>query len=155
MATLNLGECFMKAIAKKVYGSYTAMCSSVHVKFSSFIHSHASKALFTIGICFLVIGLTQIANAQIEETVTAGTWDAEIGQALSNIFGVIEGSFGALVMVVAGLAAIIAAAMGAYKGALGCLVVAVGAFILRSMVRLFFGDSGGLGTASAITVGQR
>ena len=52
-----------------------------------------------------------------------------------------EGAFGALVMVVAGLGAIVAAAMGAYRAAVGMLVVAVGAFILRALVSLFFGDN--------------
>ena len=42
-------------------------------------------------------------------------------------------------MVVAGLGAIVAAAMGAYRAAVGMLVVAVGAFILRALVSLFFG----------------
>ena len=44
-------------------------------------------------------------------------------------------------MLVAGLIAIIAAAMGAYRAAVGMLVVAVGAFILRSLVSLFFGEN--------------
>jgi hypothetical protein len=42
-------------------------------------------------------------------------------------------------MVVAGLGAIISAAFGAYRAAVGMLVVAVGAFILRALVSLFFG----------------
>ena len=131
MATLILEDIFMKAIAKKAYESYSSLCSAVHTKTMSLINLHASKILLVIGACLLTVGLTQVAQAQ---------WDSEILGALNRIFGIIEGSFGALVMVVAGLAAIIAAAMGAYKASLGCLVVAVGAFILRSMVKLFFGD---------------
>jgi len=42
-------------------------------------------------------------------------------------------------MVVAGLGAIISAAMGAYRASVGMIVVAVGSFILRSLVSLFFG----------------
>lgn len=59
--------------------------------------------------------------------------------AVGNLFMLIEGSFGALIMVVSGLGAIIAAAMGAYRAAVGMLVVALGAFILRALVSLFFG----------------
>ena len=44
-------------------------------------------------------------------------------------------------MVIAGLGAIVAAALGAYKGALSMVVVAVGAFILRSLISLFFGNN--------------
>ncbi len=61
--------------------------------------------------------------------------------ATGNLFMLIEGAFGALVMVAAGIGAIIAAVMGAYKTALSLLVVAVGAFILRSLVSLFFGTN--------------
>ena len=58
-----------------------------------------------------------------------------------NLLMFIEGSFGALVMVGAGLGAIIAGAFGAYKAAISLLFVAVGAFILRALVSLFFGTS--------------
>ena len=66
--------------------------------------------------------------------------DSLIRNSVGNIFKLIEGAFGALIMVVAGLMAIVAAAMGSYKSALAMLVVAVGAFILRSLVSLFFGS---------------
>ena len=58
-----------------------------------------------------------------------------------NILRFIEGAFGALVMVGAGLGAIVAAAFGAYKAAISLLFVAVGAFILRAIVSLFFGTN--------------
>ncbi|MCC6954128.1 MAG: hypothetical protein IT290_08425 [Deltaproteobacteria bacterium] len=51
----------------------------------------------------------------------------------------IEGPFGALVMIVAGLVAIVSAAMGAYRAAMSCLIVAIGAFTLRTFVEIFFG----------------
>ena len=41
-------------------------------------------------------------------------------------------------MVTAGLGAIVTAALGAYRAAVGLLVVAIGAFILRSLVDIFF-----------------
>ena len=43
-------------------------------------------------------------------------------------------------MVVSGIGAIVAAAMGAYRAAVGMIVVAVGSFILRALVSLFFGS---------------
>ena len=43
-------------------------------------------------------------------------------------------------MLSAGLASIVAAAMGAYRAAVSLLVVALGAFILRALVSLFFGE---------------
>ncbi len=65
--------------------------------------------------------------------------EEQITCAVASLFRLIEGHFGALVMVVAGLGAIIASAMGAYRAAVGMLVVAVGSFILRALVSLFFG----------------
>jgi hypothetical protein len=65
--------------------------------------------------------------------------DSLIRNAVGNLFQLIEGAFGALIMVVAGILAIIAAAMGGYRAALGMLIVALGAFILRALVSLFFG----------------
>lgn len=61
--------------------------------------------------------------------------------ATGNLFKFIEGAFGALVMVSAGIGAIVAAAFGAYKAAISLLFVAVGAFILRALVSLFFGTN--------------
>ncbi len=81
--------------------------------------------------------------------------------AVGNLFMLIEGAFGALIMVAAGLGAIVAACMGGYKLALTLLFVAVGAFILRSLVSLFFGtdypaySSGGGGGGADETIGVR
>lgn len=70
-------------------------------------------------------------------------FDPELIQgAVGSLFMLIEGAFGALIMVVAGIGAIIAASMGAYRASLGMLVVAVGSFILRALVSLFFGTTG-------------
>lgn len=65
--------------------------------------------------------------------------DQLIRNAVGNLLRLVEGPFGALVMVVAGLIAIAAAAMGAYRQALSILIVALCAFTLRSLVSLFFG----------------
>ena len=75
-----------------------------------------------------------------DSSFTEASYDDElVRNAVGNLFRLIEGAFGALIMVVAGLGAIVAAAMGAYRAAVGMLVVAVGAFILRALVSLFFG----------------
>jgi divalent metal cation (Fe/Co/Zn/Cd) transporter len=49
-----------------------------------------------------------------------------------------EGNLGALIMVVAGIGTIIASAFGAFRAATSLLAVAVGAFVLRSFVEIFF-----------------
>ena len=123
----------MKSLISTAREKFLCVSSYVHTKANLFAYHNASKILFFVGVGLLTLGLTQIAHAK--------DWDNEILGALGRVFAIIEGSFGALIMVVSGLAAIIAAAMGAYRAAMGCLVVAVGAFILRSMVKLFFKDT--------------
>ncbi len=68
--------------------------------------------------------------------VAAG--DFRIAEFTERMFSLIEGNLGAMIMVVAGLAAIVSAAFGAFRAAVSLLVVAVGAFILRSLVEIFF-----------------
>jgi len=98
----------------------------------------AQTILFVAGIICLGIGLSG--------DVLAGGWDARQGQiedgrianAVAVLFKFLEGSFGALIMAASGIGAVMSAAFGQYKMALSCMVVAVGAFILRSMLNTFF-----------------
>lgn len=64
--------------------------------------------------------------------------DSRFFQFAETLLILIEGNAGAMVMVLAGVAAVISAAFGAYRSALSLLVVALGAFTLRSMVEIFF-----------------
>lgn len=103
-----------------------------------FIEQHARVILLVIGLGLLMHGLAELSAAQTGDQ-TPDFDDADIRGAVGLLFSLIEGAFGALIMVVAGIGAIISAALGAYRAALGMLVVAVGAFILRALVSLFFG----------------
>ena len=51
-----------------------------------------------------------------------------------------QGGVGAILMVVAGIVAVAAAALGSYKGALATLIVGVGAWAIYPVTSLFFGD---------------
>ena len=123
------------------------------------ISMHIDSLLAVSGIVLLILGLGalephSVAQAQSQMGYQAypnyypvtASWispffdDTQIRFAVGLIFELLEGAFGALIMVVAGLLAIIAAVMGGYKSALGMLVVAIGAFIMRSLVSLFFGS---------------
>jgi hypothetical protein len=114
------------------------------VRGALFARRHGDVLLLVLGIGLLTIGLTQISSA----STTTLYDETRVRGAVALLFRLIEGAFGALVMVVAGLGAIIAAAMGAYRAALGMLVVAVGAFILRALVSLFFGSFDSLDTGN-------
>jgi hypothetical protein len=67
--------------------------------------------------------------------------DVKIANAVNAIMTYLEGSFGALIMAASGIGAIMSAAFGQYKAALSLMVVAVGSFILRSLIGTFFNDS--------------
>ncbi len=115
------------------------------VKSALFARKHGDVLLLVLGVGLLTLGLTEISHAKSAPTYA----ETDVRTAVALLFRLIEGAFGALVMVVAGLGAIIAAAMGAYRAALGMLVVAVGAFILRALVSLFFGEFESYGTGNA------
>lgn len=97
--------------------------------------SHAQAGLFLLGIGLLTAGLYTGAHAQ---STQINYNDEKIAASVEAILTYLEGSFGALIMVAAGLGAILSSAFGQYRAALGCLVVAVGAFILRSIMNTFF-----------------
>jgi hypothetical protein len=94
---------------------------------------------------FLLTGLILIAGGTIEGAQAyspqARYNDDRIAESVDLILTYINGTFGALIMVSAGIAAILASAFGQYRAALGLLVVAVGSFILRSLISTWFNDS--------------
>ena len=91
-----------------------------------------------VGLGLLVAGLSSSADAY---QPVANFNDDRIAEAADVIMTYVHGSFGALIMVCSGIAAILSAAFGGYRAALGLLVVAVGSFILRSLVGTWFNDS--------------
>jgi hypothetical protein len=128
----------MKSIINKFSSQYKLACT----KLALFGYKNTTALLLLFGSVLLIGGLVDISKAQDGPTgsFTEAAYDDElVRNSVGNLFKLIEGAFGALIMVVSGLGAIVAAAMGAYRAAVGMLVVAVGAFILRALVSLFFG----------------
>jgi len=111
----------------------------LHVVATSFVRHNAGTFLFILGVALLAGGLAGVSHA-LPDSSALDNDDRLSTVASALLRGFIEGPFGALLMIIAGLVAIIAAAMGAYRAAMACLVIAVGAFVLRSFVNLFFGD---------------
>lgn len=99
----------------------------------------SSAMLFALGAVLLTVGLDATVSAQ-GQGLQATYNDVRLSDSLNSILTYIEGTFGAMVMVSAGIGAILSSAFGQYRAALGLLVVAVGAFILRSLVGTFFND---------------
>lgn len=96
-------------------------------------------SLFAGGVLLLSLGVLASAWCQ-PDSLQIHYNDVRFAEASNAILSYLEGSFGALIMVVAGLIAIISAAFGQYRAAVSCLVIAVGAFILRSFISTFFND---------------
>ena len=99
------------------------------------VYRYANAMLFIFGVILITSSLTNLAVASNGQAMDI------IKEQLCNIMELLEGPFGALMAIVAGLAAVVAASMGGYKLAVSCLVIACGSYIVRSLVLLFFGDS--------------
>lgn len=128
----------IRSFGQKVAKRYTDIGQRVGAALHAPRASQVQAALFVLGVVILASGLATESLAQRHIQYN----DTRITQSVNAILTYLEGSFGALVMVAAGLGAILSAAFGQYRAALGCLVVAVGAFILRSFVATFFNDAG-------------
>ena len=115
----------------KLQKKFQNFCIQASVKSEKY--TPAVVCLLVTGI--VVLGMNDSASAQV-----AG--DAKYRDACNRLLGLMEGSFGALVTVAAGVGAIIASAVGGFKMAWTLVVVAVGAFILRAYVTLFFAGCG-------------
>lgn len=98
----------------------------------------SSMMLFGTGVVLLTVGMSELALSAPPHKTDYN--DIRLSDSLNAILVYIEGTFGAMVMVSAGIGAILSSAFGQYRAALGLLVVAVGAFILRSLVGTFFND---------------
>lgn len=122
-------------------GKSASALTRLYVKAGDFIVNNANSMLLVVGVVLLTGGVVELSHAQTASFSEAAYNDELVRNAVAALFELIEGAFGALIMVVAGLGAIVAAAMGAYRLAVSMLVVAVGAFILRALVSLFFGEN--------------
>lgn len=126
----------MKAITQRLLTSYRAVCQSTY----AFVLGNTNAILAVVGTCALLGGVVDFSSAQLANAPgsAVGIGDRRIYLVSVKLFELIEGNLGSLIMIAAGLGAIIASAFGAYRAAVGLLVVAVGAFILRSLVVIFF-----------------
>jgi hypothetical protein len=143
----NKGKVFMKTKITSIYNKAKEAALDVTRRASVFTvaptEAQARTVLFTVGVLALGIGLSgdlfaQGAGGSGAFARNNDIYDRQIAQSVNVLFKYIEGSFGALIMAASGIGAIMSAAFGQYKMALSCMVVAVGAFILRSMMNTFF-----------------
>ena len=107
----------MKSAIRSVASKYKLVCTSAAVC----VERNATAFMFVLGVALLGTGLVELSYAQ--GGGPSGSYsqaqfdDTLIRNSVGNLFKLIEGAFGALIMVVSGLGAIVAAAMGAYRAA--------------------------------------
>jgi hypothetical protein len=129
----------INGLVRELKRAHTAACQRVGAMVAAPSEKHARIALFMAGVAVLSLGLSHEVIAQGNGNLSKYN-DLKIANAVNVIMTYLEGSFGALVMAAAGIGAILSAAFGQYKAALSLMVVAVGAFILRSLISTFFND---------------
>jgi hypothetical protein len=102
------------------------------------ISNSVIRSLFiTVGFTMVYFGSLNYAHAAFGNGHIIVD-DSRLIEVLRAILAYLEGSFGALIMVGAGVFAILSAAFGQYRAALGLLIVAIGSFTLRSFISTFF-----------------
>ncbi|MGI6524041.1 MAG: hypothetical protein ACOX2O_01925 [Bdellovibrionota bacterium] len=129
-------------IKKQIAEKYLHICQKITSACVAPTKLQIQFILLACGVTLLIVGLSLnvVADGYMGGTVSINYNDERLADATNAILTYIEGSFGAMVMVAAGIMAILSAAVGNYKAALGLLVVAVSAFALRSLIGTFFND---------------
>lgn len=131
----------IKAFSTKIQNASTTVAQKISAASIAPTESQARAALFIAGIAILGFGLSHDVIAQVAGREAEIQYnDTRISNAVNAIMTYLEGSFGALIMAASGVGAIMSAAFGQYKAALSLMVVAVGSFILRSLISTFFND---------------
>ena len=129
----------MKKSITVVSNKITALCQRVSAAFVAPTEKQARAVLFVAGLGLIALSFSFDAIAQNSMTQTKYN-DSKVANAVNAVLTYLEGSVGALVMAAAGIGSIMSAAFGQYKAALSLMIVAVGAFILRSFMSTFFND---------------
>ena len=132
----------IKASASFLKQEYIRTCQTVGAFLQAPNKTHIQCMLFILGVGILSCGLLETALAQATPGQNGYKYnDERISSSANAVLLYLEGSFGALVMVASGIGAILSAAFGQYRAALGLMVVAIGSFILRSLMSTFFNDT--------------
>ncbi len=125
----------------KLKKRYFDFCVNCKLRRDSFYRGYSSFIMCLLGVGLLIYGFSDFSIASGAATVKKPIEydDFYIKRAVCTLYAFIEGSFGALLAVVAGIGAIVSSAFGGYKSAISFIVVSCGSFILRALVSLFFG----------------
>lgn len=104
------------------------------------IETGGSLTLFIVGVALVLLGTNHEVLAQSTPYDGLVKSFKPLDYGVCAILRFAEGGYGALLTTVAGIIAIASAAFGKYNQAYNMLIVAVGCFILRSFISLFFAN---------------
>src|SRR5688572_3050823 len=116
----------------RIVSVYKSACTKAGAFLSAPTQGQVQIGLFVLGIVLVSLGMIDGVEARDIKYN-----DQRVSQSVNGVLTYMEGTVGALVMVACGIGAIMSSAFGQYRAALGLMVVAVGAFILRSLMSTF------------------
>lgn len=134
---------------RRPYWLYLGLCRRAHCALITITSKQITILLFLFGSVLLVVGLSDMSHSA-PVPLPKRYRPEHVRGAVALLLKFSEGSFGALLMITSGVGAIVSAAFGAYKAATSLLVTAVGSFILRALVSLFFGKFGDIDITKAL-----
>jgi hypothetical protein len=114
-----------------------SICQAIHAGFVAPKTETVQFLLLAFGVTMVSFAFASSAMADVTQ-FTSNVNFTRLDGVIGLILGLIEGRFGILIMLCAGIGAIVSSAFGQYRAALSLLVVALGAFILRSLITVFF-----------------
>ena len=82
------------------------------------------------------VAFSQNTASSAPKTTTVDT--SAIDEAICWLMYFQNGSYGALLLAVSGIGAVVGAAMGSYRAAMNCLVVGVGSWLIQPVAELMF-----------------
>jgi hypothetical protein len=120
---------------------FKSICQGIHAAIVAPKRETVQFTLLVFGVTLVSLAMASGAMAQSYNPGDNVADFSRLDGAINLILGLIEGRFGILVMLCAGIGAIVSSAFGQYRAALSLLVVALGAFILRTLISVFFNTS--------------
>lgn len=135
--------CDLYALIQGSYGALLVTAAGISAIIASAFGAYRSGiTLIVVALGgFILPSLVSLWFGQVDCPSGSGQFDSsQLDLAVCKLLQLIEGSFGALIMTVAGVVAVMSAAFGMYRAGYTILVTGVGAFILRSLLSLYYGS---------------
>lgn len=122
-----------------ILSSFNKICTWSFIKSSVIFKKNEKLILFATVFTILSLNLEVNANAQ---GFAEGYNHERYGEVCKGLLDVLGGHLGAMLASIAGVGALVAAAMGGFKMAWSLVVVSLGSFILKEYTDIWFKNCG-------------